>query len=128
MPAFPHCCSRGRRDRRASRLRAYRSQRRTVAREAFSRSHPFQITRALRLNIYPSETNQFAECGGIMSRNSINLIDLVKEYLGGDFTNRMSFLLGERTDKTKQGINTAIPGLFSAFHDAASTPDVICSR
>jgi hypothetical protein len=77
----------------------------------------------MRLNIYPSETNQFAECGGIMSRNSINLIDLVKEYLGGDFTNRMSFLLGERTDKTKQGINTAIPGLLSAYDNVASTPD-----
>jgi len=58
-----------------------------------------------------------------MSRNSINLIDLVKEYLGGDFTNRMSFLLGERTDKTKQGINTAIPGLLSAYDNVASTPD-----
>jgi len=58
-----------------------------------------------------------------MSRNSINLIDLVKQYLGGDFTTRMSLLLGERTDKTSRGVNTAIPGLFSAFHDAASTPD-----
>ena len=58
-----------------------------------------------------------------MSRNSINLIDLVKEYLGADFTNRMSFLLGERTDKTRRGINTAIPGLLSSFGDAASTPD-----
>jgi hypothetical protein len=77
----------------------------------------------MRLNIYPSETNQFAECGGIMSRNSINLIDLVKEYLGGDFTNRMSFLLGERTDKTRRGINTAIPGLLSAYDNVASTPD-----
>src|SRR5262245_2276257 len=91
--------------------------------EKCSRSHPFQITSALRLNIYPSENNQFAECGGIMSRNSMNLIDLVKEYLGGDFTNRMSLLLGERADKTRRGINTAIPGLFSAFDNAASTPD-----
>jgi hypothetical protein len=58
-----------------------------------------------------------------MSRNSLNLIDLVKEYLGGDFTNRMSSLLGESTDKTKSGINAAVPGLFSAFDNAASTPD-----
>src|SRR5215813_4472251 len=123
MPAFRQRCSKDRRDRRALRFRAYRSQRRTVAKEVFSRSHPFSITRCMRLNIYPSETNQFAECGGIMSRNSINLIDLVKEYLGGDFTNRMSFLLGERTDKTKQGINTAIPGLLSAYDNVASTPD-----
>src|SRR5262245_24451868 len=123
MPAFPHCCSRGRRDRPASRLRACRSQRRTVAKERFSRSYPFQITSALRLNIYPSETNQFAECGGIMSRNSLNLIDLVKGYLGGDFTNKMSSLLGESTDKTRSGIGAAIPALFSAFDSTASTPD-----
>src|SRR5262245_35966976 len=91
--------------------------------EKCSRSHPFQITSALRLNIYPSENNQFAECGGIMSRNSLNLIDLVKEYLGGDFTNRMSSLLGENTDKTSSGIEAAVPGLFSAFDNTASTPD-----
>src|SRR5262245_37747970 len=58
-----------------------------------------------------------------MSRNSLNLIDLVKGYLGGDFTNRMSSLLGENTDKTRSGINAAIPGLLSGFDDAASTPD-----
>jgi Bacterial protein of unknown function (DUF937) len=58
-----------------------------------------------------------------MSRNSLNLIDLVKGYLGGDFTNRMSSLLGERPDRTRSGINAAVPGLLSAFDDAASTPD-----
>jgi Bacterial protein of unknown function (DUF937) len=58
-----------------------------------------------------------------MSRNSLNLIDLVKGYLGGDFTNRMSSLLGEGTDKTSSGIDAAVPGLFSAFDNAASTPD-----
>jgi len=58
-----------------------------------------------------------------MSRNSLNLIDLVKEHLGGDFNNRMSLLLGERADKTRSGINAAIPGLLSTFDNAASTPD-----
>jgi hypothetical protein len=58
-----------------------------------------------------------------MSRNSLNLIDLVKGYLGSDFTNRMSSLLGESTDKTRSGIDAAIPGLLSAFDNAASTPD-----
>ena len=58
-----------------------------------------------------------------MSRNSMNLIDLVKGYLGGDFTNRMSSLLGESTDKTRSGIDAAVPGLFSAFDNSASTPD-----
>ena len=61
--------------------------------------------------------------GGIMSRNSINLIDLVKGYIGGDFTNKMSSLLGESTDKTSSGIDAAIPGIFSAFDSTASTPD-----
>jgi Bacterial protein of unknown function (DUF937) len=58
-----------------------------------------------------------------MSRNSLNLVDLVKGYLSGDFTNKMSSLLGESTDKTRSGINAAIPGLLSVFDNAASTPE-----
>ena len=58
-----------------------------------------------------------------MASNSLNLIELTKGYLTGDFTNKLSSVLGESTDKTQLGLNAAVPGLFSALDSAASTPD-----
>ena len=58
-----------------------------------------------------------------MASNSLNLIELTKGYLTGDFKNRLSSLLGESRDKTELGLNAAVPGLFSGLDSTASTPD-----
>jgi LysM repeat protein len=58
-----------------------------------------------------------------MADNSLNLVDLVKGYLTGDFTNNISSLLGESRGKTQAGINAAIPSLFAGLSSAASTPE-----
>ena len=58
-----------------------------------------------------------------MASNSLNLIELTKGYLTGDFKNRLSSLLGESRDKTELGLNAAVPGLFSGLASTASTQD-----
>src|SRR5215467_3145590 len=58
-----------------------------------------------------------------MASNSLNLIEMAKEYLTGDFNDRLSSLLGESRDKTMSGLNAAVPGLLSGLDSSASTPD-----
>ena len=42
---------------------------------------------------------------------NLNLVDMVKEQLPGDFINKASSLLGESRDRTQLGIEAAIPGV-----------------
>jgi len=58
-----------------------------------------------------------------MAVNSFNLIEAVKGYMGGDVIGRMSSMLGESKDKTRAGINAAVPAMLSEFDNMASTPD-----
>ena len=58
-----------------------------------------------------------------MISDSLNLIELTKGYLTGDFKNNLSSLLGESRDKTQLGLNAAVPGLLSGLDSAASTAD-----
>src|SRR5262245_15162802 len=59
-----------------------------------------------------------------MAGNSLNLIELTKGYLTGEFKDKLSSLLGESRDKTQSGITAAIPGLLLGLDSAASTSDV----
>src|SRR5215510_8049485 len=58
-----------------------------------------------------------------MAGNSVNLIELMKGYLTGDFKNKLSSLLGESEDKTQFGLNAALPGILLGLDNAASTTD-----
>src|SRR5215831_4752012 len=58
-----------------------------------------------------------------MASNSLNLVEMAKEYLTGDFKDRLSALLGESRDKTQSGLNAAVPGLLSGLDSSTSTPD-----
>lgn len=58
-----------------------------------------------------------------MAGSSLNLIDLAKSHLTGDFKDKLSSLLGESRDRTQSGLNAAVPGIFSGLDGAASTPD-----
>jgi LysM repeat protein len=58
-----------------------------------------------------------------MMASSLNLVDMIKGSLTGDFQNKISSVLGEGRDKTQAGIDAAVPGLLSGFEGAASTPD-----
>ena len=58
-----------------------------------------------------------------MAGNSLNLIELAKGYLTGDFKNKLSSLLGESRERTESGLNAAVPGFLSGLDSTASTPD-----
>jgi LysM repeat protein len=58
-----------------------------------------------------------------MAGNSLNLVELIKGYLTGDFKDKISSVLGESREKTQLGINAAVPGLLSGLDSAASTPE-----
>lgn len=58
-----------------------------------------------------------------MLGNSLNLIDVIKGYLTGDFKNKVASLLGESKDRTQSGINAAVPGVLLGLDGAASAPD-----
>jgi Bacterial protein of unknown function (DUF937) len=58
-----------------------------------------------------------------MAENSLNIVDMVKGYLTGGFTNSISSFLGESKDRTQSGIDAAVPGILSGFGTTASTPD-----
>jgi Bacterial protein of unknown function (DUF937) len=58
-----------------------------------------------------------------MAENSLNIVDMVKGYLTGGFTNSISSFLGESKDRTQAGIDAAVPGILSGFDTTASTPD-----
>lgn len=54
---------------------------------------------------------------------NLNLVDMIREQLPGDFLNKASSLLGESRDKTELGIEAAIPGVLGGFTRSASTSD-----
>jgi len=58
-----------------------------------------------------------------MAGNSLNLVDMVKGYVTGEVSNKISSLLGESPEKTQMGIDGAIPGLLAGFENTASTSD-----
>jgi LysM repeat protein len=58
-----------------------------------------------------------------MVGNSLNLVELIKGYLTGDFKDKISSVLGESREKTQLGINAAVPGLLSGLDNAASSPE-----
>ena len=58
-----------------------------------------------------------------MPENSLNLVDLIREYMTGGFISKMSSVLGENADRTRMGIGAAVPGLLSGLNKAASTSE-----
>src|SRR5262245_8530350 len=58
-----------------------------------------------------------------MPGNSLNLVDFIHRHLSTDFIDRMSSFLGESIDKTRMGVNAAVPGLLASFDRVASTTD-----
>lgn len=58
-----------------------------------------------------------------MVGDSSNLVDLVRSHLTGDFSTKISTLLGESRDKTQSGVDAAVPGILSGFERTASTTD-----
>jgi LysM repeat protein len=54
---------------------------------------------------------------------NLNLVDMVKGQLPGEFLNKASSLLGESRDKTQMGIDAAVPGVLAGLADTASTTD-----
>jgi hypothetical protein len=53
----------------------------------------------------------------------MNLVDLVKDQLGGNVLTRLAETLGTSSDNTRTAVNAAIPTLLTAFGSAASTRD-----
>jgi LysM repeat protein len=58
-----------------------------------------------------------------MIGDSLNLVELIREHLPGEFSNKISSLLGEGRDKTQLGMNAAVPGILSGLESSASTAD-----
>jgi hypothetical protein len=58
-----------------------------------------------------------------MQGNSFNLVAVVHGYLTDDVVARMSSIIGESTNDTRDAINAAIPALLTGLDRAASTPD-----
>jgi LysM repeat protein len=58
-----------------------------------------------------------------MPANSLNLVDLIKGYLSDSVIGQMSSSMDESGEKTRLGINAAVPGLLAGFDRAASTPE-----
>jgi hypothetical protein len=54
---------------------------------------------------------------------AMNLVDLVKEQLGGNVLTRLAGTLGTSPDNTRTAVNAAIPTLLTAFGALASTRD-----
>jgi hypothetical protein len=53
----------------------------------------------------------------------MNLVNLVKEQLGGNVLTRLAGTLGTSPDNTRTAMNAAIPTLLTAFGNVASTRD-----
>src|SRR5215471_12457679 len=58
-----------------------------------------------------------------MVGDSSNLIDLIREQLTGEFSNKIASVLGESREKTERGMSAAVPGVLSGLESAASTND-----
>jgi LysM repeat protein len=58
-----------------------------------------------------------------MTGNDLNLFDAIHGYIGGNFIERMAAMLGENQDKTRLGINAAVPGLIEGLRETSSTGD-----
>ena len=53
----------------------------------------------------------------------MNLVDLVKDQLGGNVLTRLAETLGTSPDNTRTAVNAAIPTLLTALGSVASTRD-----
>lgn len=54
---------------------------------------------------------------------SINIVDLVKNQLGGSTLGKLSSFLGESSDHTQSAVGAAVPTLLAGLSNAASTPE-----
>src|SRR5262245_42109763 len=53
----------------------------------------------------------------------MNLVELVKNQLGGDALGQLGNLLGSSPEQTKSAVNAAVPTLLAGLGQLASTPD-----
>lgn len=58
-----------------------------------------------------------------MVGDTLNLVDMIREHLTGDFGNKIASLIGEGSDKAQQGMNAAVPGILSGMDRVASTSE-----
>jgi len=58
-----------------------------------------------------------------MTRDSLNLVETIREYVPGGLTDKITSLFGESREKTQLGMNAAVPGILSGLDSAASTPE-----
>jgi len=54
---------------------------------------------------------------------SLNIIDLVKNQMGGDLFGKLGSLIGETPDKTKAAAGAAVPALLAGISSVASKPE-----
>jgi nucleoid-associated protein YgaU len=58
-----------------------------------------------------------------MVGDSLNLVEMINRNLTGDFTRKISSLLGESRERTQAGIDAGVPGILSGLDTAALTSD-----
>src|SRR5215813_1405618 len=58
-----------------------------------------------------------------MTGDSLNLVEMIREYIPGSLTDKIASLLGESREKTQLGMTAAVPGILSGLGSAASTPE-----
>jgi hypothetical protein len=58
-----------------------------------------------------------------MKEDRMNLVDLIKGYLGNDTVSKIASALGESPDRAKTAISAAVPALLAGLAHTASTPD-----
>ena len=58
-----------------------------------------------------------------MTGDSLNLIEMIREYIPAGLTDTIASLFGESREKTQLGMNAALPGILSGLVGATSTPE-----
>src|SRR5215471_6057061 len=58
-----------------------------------------------------------------MAGDSLNLVEMIREYIPGGLTDTIASLFGESREKTQLGMTAALPGILSGLVGATSTSE-----